>query len=191
MREITFHYPVHTLGDFPSFGLPEIGISGRSNVGKSSMINRLAGQRHLAKTSRKPGKTRSLNYYFVDKAFFLVDLPGYGYAKVPKSERRLFEELVDPYLNGRRELVGIIQLIDIRHGPVSGDLKMLEWLEHYDGNILYVFTKADKLSANRRSRLTKQYKEEYAMENIVIFSASTGTGTGEVWSWIYNTLGMK
>jgi len=191
MPEITFHCPVYSPGDFPSPGLPEIGISGRSNVGKSSMINRLAAQHNLAKTSQNPGKTRSLNYYLVDNACFLVDLPGYGYARVPKTERLLFERLVGPYLNNRPELVGIIQLIDARHGPVSGDIAMIDWLRRWSGRVLYVFTKADKLSAHRRSQLTRRYKEEFGMENIAVFSARTGTGTESVWSWIYETLGLK
>ena len=191
MPDITFHRPAFSLKDFPVSGLPEICISGRSNVGKSSMINCLANRRNLAKTSQKPGKTRSLNYYLVDNMFFLVDLPGYGYARVPKSERMLFEKLVSPYLNNRSEFIGLIQLIDSRHGPVSGDKQMIDWIWEWNGNVLYVFTKADKLSANRKAQLKKKYEEEFGMENIVMFSASTGTGIKAIWSWIYRTLGLK
>lgn len=190
MPDITFHGPVFSLRDFPAYGLPEICISGRSNVGKSSMLNRLANKHNLARTSQKPGKTCSLNYYFVDKKFFLVDLPGYGYAKIPKSQRMLLRKLVNPYLNDRSELIGLIQLIDSRHGPVSGDKSMIEWIEEWDGNVLYVFTKADKLSANKRAVLLKKYEEVFGMENITMFSASTGMGTEAIWSWIYKILGL-
>jgi len=191
MPDITFHRPVFLPKDFPVYGLPEICISGRSNVGKSSLINRLANKHNLAKISQKPGKTRSLNYYLVDNIFFLVDLPGYGYARVPKSERMLFEKLANPYLSERSELIGLIQLIDSRHGPVSGDTMMIDWLRQWDGNVLYVFTKADKLSASKRARMKKIYEKEFGMENSVMFSASTGTGTEIVWSWIFRTLGLK
>ena len=191
MPDITFHRPVFSLKDFPVYGLPEICISGRSNVGKSSMINCLANKHNLARISQKPGKTRSLNYYLVDNTFFLVDLPGYGYARIPKSQKMLFKKLVSPYLDSRSELIGLIQIIDSRHGPVSGDKLMIDWLREWDGNVLYVFTKADKLSASRRAQFKKKYEEEFGMENIVMFSASTGTGKKTIWSWIYSILQLK
>src|SRR3989339_533723 len=97
-HDVTFYKSAFSPEDFPVEGFPEICISGRSNVGKSSLINRISGIKNLAKTSQTPGKTRSLNYYLVDKSFFLVDLPGYGYAKVPKTERLFFEKIVDPFL---------------------------------------------------------------------------------------------
>jgi GTP-binding protein len=184
ISDITFYRPVHSLGELPDDGLPEICISGRSNVGKSSLLNRLANRRDLAKVSQKPGKTRALNFYRAGGRLYLVDLPGYGYAKVPKTEITLFRNLVNPYLSSRRELRGILQLIDSRHGPVSGDLLMLEWIRNWNGNVLYVFTKADKLSANERAILKKTYEKEFGVENIAMFSASTGMGLETVQTWI-------
>lgn len=188
IREMSFFRPVFSVRELPKDGLPEICFSGRSNVGKSSLINRLANRKDLAKISQKPGKTRSLNYYLVQGKFFLVDLPGYGYAKLPKSEKDLFGKLVDPYLTGRAELRGIIQLMDARHGPVAKDHIMVDWLRSWPGRVLYVFTKADKLSANERSTLAKTYEKEYGMGNIVMFSASTGIGLESVESWIMETV---
>ncbi|MFC1692819.1 ribosome biogenesis GTP-binding protein YihA/YsxC [Candidatus Latescibacterota bacterium] len=186
--EITFFRSVHSLKDCPSTGLPEICISGRSNVGKSSVINRLANRRKLAKISQTPGKTQSLNYYQAGTAYYLVDLPGYGYAKISKSRRQEFATLIEPYLNERQELVGIIQLFDARHGPIAGDYEMLEWLRTWGRNILYVFTKADKLSANARKILIKTYKKECGVDSIVMLSAITGMGLHELRSWISKTL---
>jgi GTP-binding protein len=189
IQDLTFYRPVHSLRELPDDGLPEICISGRSNVGKSSLLNRLANRKDLAKTSQKPGKTRALNFYRAGDRFYLVDLPGYGYAKVPKSEITLFRNLVNPYLSSRRELRGIVQLIDSRHGPVSGDLLMLEWIRSWKGSVLYVFTKVDKLSANERAILKKTYEKEFGVENIAMFSASTGMGNETVQSWIEKTVG--
>jgi len=153
-------------------------------VGKSSLINRLAGRRKLAPISRAPGKTRALAFYLVDNRFYLVDLPGYGYAKVSKSRRRFFAGLVEPYLTSRRELAGIIQLIDARHGPVAGDHDMLDWLKEWSGKVLYVFTKADKLSGNERARMKKSFEKEFDAESIVISSAVTGMGIDDIRKWM-------
>jgi GTP-binding protein len=188
--------------------LPEIAISGRSNVGKSSLINCLANRRNLAKTSQNPGKTQSLNYYLAEQAYYIVDLPGYGYAKMSKEKKKLMAELVNPFLNNRRELMGIIQLIDSRHGPVAGDYDMLKWLKEWDGNVLYVLTKADKLSIQGRMKVKKSFDRDFLLqpaatvrqhreqcgsmaserENSVLFSAHTGMGVDTIRSWIHKTL---
>ena len=189
--KITFDRSVFSLKDLPVNGLPEICISGRSNVGKSSLINRLACKKNLAKVSQKPGKTRSLNYYNVDEIFYLVDLPGYGYAKVSKSERSLFDNIVSPYLSKRNQLFGIIQLLDSRHGPVSGDHVMLDWISGYEGRVLYVFTKIDKISAKRKMELYRTFIQEHGAENCVLSSSLTSVGINEIWTWINNTLGIK
>ena len=206
--DVTFHRSVFSFQDIPNCGLPEICISGRSNVGKSSMLNCLTKKRNLARISQTPGKTRSLNYYLVDKKFFLVDLPGYGYAKISKSQKIHLSNLADSYLSintkgirqkgeGRRVnakntktqiLKGLIQLFDARHGPISGDKVMLEWIREWGGNTLFVLTKADKLSTSNKKKLERTYKKEFGLENMVMFSAHTGSGTKDIWSWIYNTL---
>jgi len=200
MPDATFHRSVFSIQDIPASGLPEICISGRSNVGKSSLLNCLTQKRNLARISRTPGKTRSLNYYLVDKKFFLVDLPGYGYAKVSKSQKVHLSNLADSYLNRifsqeKTELKGLIQLLDSRHGPVSGDKIMLEWIRKFflekGGNTLFVLTKADKLSTSNKIKLERTYKKEFGLENTVMFSAHTGSGTKDIWSWIYNTLNMN
>ena len=184
MSDVTFYSSVFSMRDIPASGIPEICISGRSNVGKSSLINCLANKRNLAKTSQTPGKTRSLNYYFVDKKYFLVDLPGYGYAKVRKSEKIHLSKLTNSYLNSRTELNGLIQLLDSRHGPVSGDNIMLDWIREWGGNVLYVFTKADKLSASDRAKFNRTYGKEFGLDNITMFSANIGMGENNIWSWI-------
>ena len=186
--DIQFFRTVVSLGDLPSSGQPEICIAGRSNVGKSSMINRLANRRKLARISRQPGKTRAMNFYIAGNDFYFVDLPGYGYAKIPKSERNFFARLVNPYLENRKELKGVIQLIDARHGPVSGDLDMLEWLKQWRGRILYVLTKSDKLSGNERVKAEKSFIKEFGAEECIMFSAVTGMGVEGILSWIDDTL---
>ena len=189
-HEMTFYRSVFSLRELPEPEMPEICISGRSNVGKSSLLNRLANQKHLARTSGTPGKTRSINYYRAGDLCFLVDLPGYGYAKVSMAERKLFGELLNTYIRERRQLTGIIQLLDSRHGPVSGDHHMLDWIKGWNGNVLYVFTKADKLSAREKMQLINRIENEYAMKNYVLFSALARTGTESIWSWIEQTLGI-
>ena len=197
-HELTFYRSVFSLRELPDSGAPEICISGRSNVGKSSLLNRLANRKRLARTSGKPGKTRSINYYRIGNIpvvsgekhdeCFLVDLPGYGYAKVSKTERKLFGELVNPYLSERRQIAGIIQLLDSRHGPIAGDHQMLDWIRTWDGNVLYVFTKTDKLKTMEKNRLKNRIEKEYGMENSVLFSALTCTGTESIWLWIEHIL---
>jgi len=196
-KDISYYTSVHSLQHVPALGLPEICISGRSNVGKSSLINRLANKRNMAKTSQIPGKTRSLNYYLVDRKIFLVDLPGYGYAKVGKSEKAHLSKLVNSYLNDRTDMKypfameGLIQLLDSRHGPVSGDTIMLDWIKEWGGNVLYVFTKADKLSASDRAKLKRTYGKELGLDNITMFSANTGMGEKNIWSWINRTVRLE
>lgn len=191
MHTVTFYKSVFSYRDLPISGLQEICISGRSNVGKSLMLNCLAKERGLARISQTPGKTRSVNYYQVDNMLFLVDLPGYGYAKISKAERMHFKKLVNYYLTSRSELKGLIQLFDARHWPVSGDYIMLEWIRRWGGEVLYVFTKADKLSASNQAKLKKHYGKEFGLENITLFSARTGTGAESIWSWMYRALGLS
>jgi GTP-binding protein len=187
--EVTFERPYHRIADLPRDGMREICISGRSNVGKSSLLNRLSRHKGLAKVSGRPGKTQALNYFTVNGEFRLVDLPGYGYAHLSKKRRNAFGGLVDDYLNGqRRELVGVIQLIDSRHGPVAGDYDMLDWLGSWSGDILFVCTKSDKLSAQKRSKAKQQISKECGVENCVLFSAVTGTGADAVLGWMFDTV---
>lgn len=171
----------------PQDGLPEIAFAGRSNVGKSSLLNCLLNRKALAKTSRTPGKTRTLNYYIVNRELYLVDLPGYGYARRSHSEREQWAKLVNAYIQDRTPLKGIVQLVDARHDPTADDLEMLEWLNQSRKPFLVVATKADLLSGSRfKPRLDQTLKtfQGYGSVDFVPFSAKTGRGKKNVWGWI-------
>lgn len=140
-------------GQFPQTDLPHIVISGKSNVGKSSLINAICNNKNLARTSSSPGKTRQVIFYLIDQLFYLVDLPGYGYAKASYAEQEKFSDLTNQYLNSQPNINLIVQLIDIRHKPSKDDLKMLEWISFSGIPYVVVLTKADKL---KRSKLKPQ-----------------------------------
>ena len=131
---------------YPTDGLPEIALAGRSNVGKSSMVNKFVNRKNLARTSSKPGKTQTLNYYRVNNdAFYFVDLPGYGFAQVSQAEKDKWAKFIDAYLTKRENLCGVIQLVDLRHPPSKDDINMYEWLMHMHKDVLVVATKCDKI----------------------------------------------
>ena len=177
---------------FPCDGGAEIAFSGRSNVGKSSLINTLLNRKGLAKTSSTPGKTRQINYFRINEAFYFVDLPGYGYAKAPKRERANWGRLVEPYLKKRETLLGLVQLVDARHDPTESDLQMVAWLSAYELPFLIVLTKSDKLSAKKLStqiQRTRQILSESGDFPIIPFSAKRGSGKDQVWKWIEKRIG--
>jgi GTP-binding protein len=181
---------VVSLDSLPKARFPEIAFAGRSNVGKSSLINTLLGRRRLAKTSSTPGKTRMLNFYLVNENVFFVDLPGYGYAKVAKDFRNRWSNLVEPYIRDRETLTGVIHLIDCRHEPTQNDSQLSEWLDFYQIPSLVALTKADKLSRPKSmlalnvAAKTLQREEDQC----VLFSAKTGQGKAEIWKWIVGKL---
>lgn len=171
----------------PMEGLPEIAFAGRSNVGKSSLLNRLLNRRQLACTSKTPGKTRTLNYYRVNETLHFVDLPGYGYAKRGHQERRQWADLINAYLETRVSLRGILHLVDARHDPTAHDVEMALWLRQFGRPFLVVATKADKLPGSRRkSRLdrTRNLLSRLGEFDFVPFSAVSGHGRHDVWKWI-------
>ncbi|MDP6777278.1 MAG: ribosome biogenesis GTP-binding protein YihA/YsxC [Candidatus Latescibacteria bacterium] len=171
----------------PDDGLPEIAFAGRSNVGKSSLLNRLLNRKQLAKTSRTPGKTTNLNYFRINNALYFVDLPGYGYARHSHQERQRWGSLIEAYLEERDALKGIVQLLDARHDPSEQDLEMLRWLLHVRKPFLVAATKADKLSGSRlpaRLRKTDDILAELGSIDLLPFSATTGRGRDAVWAWI-------
>ena len=171
----------------PEESLPEIAFAGRSNVGKSSLLNRLLNRKRLAKTSHTPGKTRTLNYYQVNGDLYLVDLPGYGYARRSYSERQKWAKLVNAYIEDRSPLRGIVQLVDARHDPTDDDLELIEWLLQSRKPFLVVATKTDLLSGSRlKPRMDQTLKifQGYGSIEVVPFSAKTGRGKKKVWSWI-------
>ena len=137
---------------FPQQGMPEIAMAGKSNVGKSSLINSLTRHSKLARTSSEPGKTRLINYYAINEDFLLVDLPGYGFARAPKSEQDKWAQMIEGYLTGSQQLKHVFHLVDIRHAPTREDQLMTEYLRHYDIPFTVIATKADKLSKAQRSR---------------------------------------
>ena len=172
---------VTSFGSFSQLPAPErieIAFSGRSNVGKSSLINKLFNRKNLARVSAVPGKTATINFYKADNIFF-VDLPGYGYAKVAKSEKKRWNELIGGYLSAERELALVVQLVDFRHPPTDDDLQMINAL--IDGEIpfLIALTKADKLSKNQRKERRELLKTELpCAEDVTIIETSADTGEG-------------
>ena len=158
--------------DFPPPGPPEIAFAGRSNVGKSSAINALTGRRSLARTSKTPGRTQTINFYSLGEDARLVDLPGYGYAKVPQSMRAAWRELVTAYLRSA-VVVGVVVLMDARHPMTPLDRQLIEWLG--DAPQLWLFSKADKLSRNEQAQLAREMNREHA----ILFSSVTRQGVEE------------
>lgn len=167
----------------PGDNLPEIALVGRSNVGKSSLINKVVNRKHLAKSSSTPGKTRLMNYYLINSAWYMVDLPGYGFARVSKAERDKWGKMIEKYLSGRQQLRGVIQLLDIRHPPSENDITMKQWLEHYEIPILLIATKADKVSRNEKNKNLAVIRKALALDldqTPITFSAENGEGVDEV-----------
>lgn len=171
------------MKSLPEDKLPEIALVGRSNVGKSSLINKVVNRKNLAKSSSTPGKTRMLNYYIINGAWYMVDLPGYGFAKVSKAEKEKWGKMIERYLSSREPLRGVIQLVDIRHAPSENDILMKEWLTHYELPILLVATKADKVSRNERQKSLAVIRRSLNLspdQKPIVFSAQTGEGVEEV-----------
>ena len=174
--------------DWPVGALPEVAFMGRSNVGKSSLINSLLAVRGLARTSSTPGRTQSLNFFLINERFRFVDLPGFGYARVPKAIKSSWGEMVTSYLAKREQLVLSIHIVDSRHEPTKLDLQLHEWLEHSARPRLIVATKSDKLSNNELKASLERVKRVFSMDRVVAFSARTGSGGSEVWRAIESAL---
>ena len=182
------------LDQLPRGGMPEIALAGRSNVGKSSMLNRLTGRKKLARISRTPGKTRELNLYGIDGRMIIVDLPGYGFAKVPDRVKEDWGRLVEGYLNSREELVAVVHLVDARHAPTRDDVQMCEWIKHYKVPSLIAVTKVDKIARGKRSaalRAVREVMEPDATTPVLLFSAETGEGSKELWGWMREAAGLR
>ncbi len=173
---------------YPSDNLPEIALAGRSNVGKSSLINKFINRKNLARTSSKPGKTQTLNYYRINNdLFYFVDLPGYGFAQVSQSIKEKWSRFIDDYLTKRETLTGVIQLVDLRHPPSKDDIAMYDWLMHMHHDVLVVATKCDKISKGQWQKHVKQVREGLKTDKsqqILVFSAETGQGLEELHQWV-------
>jgi GTP-binding protein len=181
---VEFVTSARSASGYPPERLPEIAIAGRSNVGKSSLINALLKRRGVAKVSGTPGKTRGINYFRINGSFYLVDLPGYGYAKVSEAERRSWDRMIREYFaeSTRRRLV--IMLVDIRHAPSALDRTLREWLEAQACDYLVVATKADKLSGNARAASLRILQAAYPGREILPFSSVTEMGRRELLGWL-------
>ncbi len=189
IRKAQLHFKASSPRDFPGGNLPEVAFLGRSNVGKSSVINVYLGRKNLAKTSSTPGKTKALFFYLVNDAFYLVDLPGYGYARVSKSMRDDWGELIEGYLHGREQLKGLIHIVDIRHPPTENDQQMTAWLLYHHYPFITVATKADKIARGRHlDRINKIKADLNLSEDHEIFpySAENREGAKKVKEFIDN-----
>lgn len=177
------HYPVHDL--------PEVALAGRSNVGKSSFINKICQRKALARTSSKPGKTQTLNFFNINDEIMFVDVPGYGYAKVSKTEREKWGVMMEQYLTSQSALRGVVLLVDIRHEPTGDDVTMYNFLKHYEIPVIVVATKLDKIKKAQRQKHEAAVKRKLQFDpsdRFVAFSAETAEGKDEAWKAIYDLL---
>ena len=176
---------------YPNGNLPEIVLVGRSNVGKSNFINSLVNRNNLARTSSKPGKTRTINFYKINDKFRLVDLPGYGYAQVSRSERDKWGRIIEEYLNSRENIKEIILLVDIRHEPTELDMVMYDWIKSFNYRGLVIATKADKISKGKFQKHVKMIKDKLNVgsSNLIIpYSSTTKINKEQVWDVIKNII---
>ncbi|HZW67876.1 MAG TPA: ribosome biogenesis GTP-binding protein YihA/YsxC [Pseudogracilibacillus sp.] len=170
---------------YPKSHVPEIALAGRSNVGKSSFINRLLGRKNLVRTSSKPGKTRTLNFYNINDSLHFVDVPGYGYAKVSKQERNKWGKMMEAYFESREQLRAVVLVVDSRHKPTQEDVQMFDYMMYLDIPLLVVATKYDKLKKSQQHKHLKQIKSVLDAEAngvpVIPFSAVTGVNKDLVW----------
>lgn len=176
---------------WPRDDRPEIAFLGRSNVGKSSLINSLLQRKGLARTSNTPGRTQSINFFLINAAFYFADLPGYGFAKVSKSIRADWGIMAEEYLSDRHQLALCVQLIDARHKPTALDIQLNEWLEHHEKPHVAVATKSDKLSKNDLPGSLKTARSLLRGAEIVAYSSTTGRGRDEVWAAISEAINKR
>lgn len=169
---------------YPTQLIPEIALAGRSNVGKSSLINKMINRKALARTSSNPGKTQTLNFYLINNKFHFVDLPGYGYAKVSKVERARWARFIEEYLISRKNLKVVILITDIRHQPTKDDVVMYDWLKYYELPVIVIGTKADKIpkgKLEKHKKIAMQTLEMDPLDKFLIFSSGTGLGKEQLW----------
>ncbi len=179
------------LSQYPPADPPEIAFAGRSNVGKSSLINKLLNRRRLVKTSSTPGRTQLINFFSINENFTFVDLPGFGYAKVPQHIRKTWGPMVETYLSSRRTLKGVVLIMDIRRIPREGERDLINWLNHYRLASILVLTKIDKLSKTKQGKQRKENAESLSLEDsdFILFSAKSGFGKEVLWPAIGALLG--
>ncbi|HET7628291.1 MAG TPA: ribosome biogenesis GTP-binding protein YihA/YsxC [Bacillales bacterium] len=172
---------------YPSGGRPEIALAGRSNVGKSSLINKILNRKSIARISQKPGKTQTLNFYKVNDSFIFVDVPGYGYAKVSKKQKETWGPMIETYMTKRPYLKAVILIVDARRPPTNDDQMMYDWLKHFGIPVIVAATKADKIKKSQYSKALQAVKTTLDMEEsdrLILFSAQSGTGKDDLWKAI-------
>ncbi|WP_323704625.1 ribosome biogenesis GTP-binding protein YihA/YsxC [Mammaliicoccus sp. Dog046] len=170
---------------YPETGLPEIALSGRSNVGKSTFINTLISRKKVARTSSKPGKTQTLNFFNIDEQLVFVDVPGYGYAKVSKKQREQFGKMIEQYLTTRQSLQCVVQLVDIRHKPTQDDVLMYNYLKHFGIPTIIIATKEDKIpkgKVQKHLKIIRQTLEVDPDDQLVSYSSLNKDKTDQIWS---------
>jgi GTP-binding protein len=163
---------------------PQVAFLGRSNVGKSSLINSLLLRKGLARTSNTPGRTQSINFFLINDAFYFADLPGYGYAKVSKAMRSDWGSMAEEYLSDEPHLALCVQLVDMRHKPTALDIQLNEWLVHFQKPHVVAATKADKLSNNEMRKALSVIQKTFAQTRVISYSSHTGKGRDELWTEI-------
>lgn len=179
---------------YPKDDLYEIAFAGRSNVGKSSFINSMINRVNLARTSSKPGKTRTINFYLINENFRFVDLPGYGYAQVSKGERKKWGQIIEEYLVERENLKEVVLIVDIRHEPTDSDLMMYDWIRSFGYMGIVIATKADKISKGKWQKHVKIIREKLGVEDsnlIIPYSAEKKINKDLVWKRFEEILGIK
>lgn len=176
---------------YPETGLSEVGLSGRSNVGKSTFINSMIGRKNMARTSQRPGKTQTLNFYNIDSQLVFVDVPGYGYAKVSKSQREAFGKMIERYISQRESLKLVIQLVDLRHNPTEDDIIMYNYLKYYEIPTLVVATKEDKIAKGKVQKHLAKIQQKLEMEaedEIISYSSIKKDKQQKIWNIIESYL---
>lgn len=192
--DATFVKSAYSEKHYPAPEMPEIAFAGKSNVGKSSLLNVLANRKKLARTSSTPGRTQAINFFIVENSLSLVDLPGYGFAKVPAAVKQSWGRMVETYLRTRPNLKAVVVILDIRRDPSALDHQLLTWLKDYGVSAIIVLTKADKLSRQKalsRTRVLKQAFGKLSPFPLTVFSAKTRQGKREVWENISKATGWK
>lgn len=192
IRSAKFVCSAVTPGQYPPDDLPEVAFAGRSNVGKSSLINKILNRKKLVRTSKTPGRTQLLNFFEINELWRFVDFPGYGYAKVPVEVRKRWRPMVESYLKTRVNLRGMVWLLDIRREVSKEDLTLWDWLQAEQVTVIIVITKADKLSKNKRNKQAASIAKSLGRkaQELIQFSATSGEGKDEIWQALRQLLGV-
>ena len=192
IRSAKFVCSAVTPGQYPPDDLPEVAFAGRSNVGKSSLINKILNRKKLVRTSKTPGRTQLLNFFEINELWRFVDLPGYGYAKVPVEIKKRWRPMVESYLTTRVNLRGMVWLLDIRREVSKEDLHLWDWLQAKQVPVIIVVTKADKLSKNKRNKQAASIAKSLGRkaQELIQFSATSGEGKDEIWQALRQLIGV-